>query len=172
MESGRERGSIYAPLFCRSKQIQGAEYKIEYFQSNLKTLPTDRYRVYLVSKEKICGYHVFKLISPMQQQIKMAEMLVKRKKGIGKPAQKNKKGIGKPAEKKIYFCDGGCMNLFCICSKRPIRILSLKKMEWIPYTPQGMIGRNAPLEFDIPGNSASYIDLNRSRLRVGLHILM
>ena len=34
-----------------------------------------------------------------------------------------------------------------------------------------MIGRNAPLEFDIPGNSAAYIDLNRSRLRVGLRIV-
>ena len=31
--------------------------------------------------------------------------------------------------------------------------------------------RNAPLEFDIPGNSATYIDLNRSRLRVGLRIV-
>ena len=34
-----------------------------------------------------------------------------------------------------------------------------------------MIGRNGPLEFDIPGNSAAYIDLNRSRLRVGPHVL-
>ena len=37
--------------------------------------------------------------------------------------------------------------------------------------PSGGIGRNAPLEFDISGNSAAYIDLNRSRLRVGLHIV-
>ena len=35
-----------------------------------------------------------------------------------------------------------------------------------------MIGRNAPLEFDIPGNSVAYINLNRSRLRVGLRIIM
>ena len=44
------------------------------------------------------GYHTFKLISPMQQQTEMAEMLVKRKRGIGKQAQK--KGIGKPTKKK------------------------------------------------------------------------
>ena len=30
-----------------------------------------------------------------------------------------------------------------------------EKTEWIPYAPQGVIGRNAPLEFDIPGNSAA-----------------
>ena len=47
----------------------------------------------------------------------------------------------------------------------------IEKTEWIPYAPQGVIGRNAPLEFDIPGNSASYIDLHRSRLRVGLRIV-
>ena len=34
------------------------------------------------------GYHPFKLISPMQQQTEMAKMLVKRKRGIGKQAQK------------------------------------------------------------------------------------
>ena len=44
------------------------------------------------------GYHPFKLISPVQQQTKMAEMLIKRKRGIGKQVQK--KGIGKPTEKK------------------------------------------------------------------------
>ena len=36
----------------------------------------------------------------------------------------------------------------------------IEKTEWIPYAPQGVIGRNAPLEFDIPGNSVTYIDLN------------
>ena len=44
------------------------------------------------------GYHPFKLISPVQQQTEMAEMLVKRKRGIGKQAQKNR--IAKPTEKK------------------------------------------------------------------------
>ena len=44
------------------------------------------------------GYHPFKLISPMQQLTEMAEMLVKRKRGIRKQVQK--KGIGKPTEKK------------------------------------------------------------------------
>ena len=48
---------------------------------------------------------------------------------------------------------------------------SVEKTEWIPYAPQGVIGRNAPLEFDIPGNSAAYIDLNKTRLRVGLRIV-
>ena len=46
-----------------------------------------------------------------------------------------------------------------------------KKMKWIPYAPQGVIGRKGPLEFNIPGNSATYIDLNRSRFRVGLRII-
>ena len=36
--------------------VLGAEYKIEYSRSKLKTLPIERYRVYLVPKEKICGY--------------------------------------------------------------------------------------------------------------------
>ena len=44
------------------------------------------------------GYHPFKLIRPVQQQTEMAEMLVKRKRGIGKQAQK--KEIGKLMEKK------------------------------------------------------------------------
>ena len=44
------------------------------------------------------GYYPFKLISPVQQQTEMAEMLVKRKRAIEKQAQK--KGIGKPTEKK------------------------------------------------------------------------
>ena len=47
----------------------------------------------------------------------------------------------------------------------------VEKTEWIPFAPVGQIGRNAPLEFDIPGNSASYVDLNRTRLRVGLRIV-
>ena len=42
------------------------------------------------------GYHPFKIISPVQTE--MAEMLVKRKRGIGKPKQT--KGIGKPTEKR------------------------------------------------------------------------
>ena len=46
------------------------------------------------------GYHLFKLISPVQQQTKMAEMLVKRKRGTGKPVQKKKIGMRKPAQKK------------------------------------------------------------------------
>ena len=46
------------------------------------------------------GYHLFKLISPVQQQTEMAEMLVKRKRGIGKQTQKKKKGIVKPMEKR------------------------------------------------------------------------
>ena len=46
------------------------------------------------------GYHPFKLISPVQQQTKMAEMLVKRKRGTGKPAQKKRTGMRKPAQKK------------------------------------------------------------------------
>ena len=46
------------------------------------------------------GCHLFNLISPVQQQTKMAEMLVKRKRGIRKPPRKKKKGIGKPTEKK------------------------------------------------------------------------
>ena len=48
---------------------------------------------------------------------------------------------------------------------------SVEKTEWIPYEPKGVIGRNAPLEFDIPGNSTTYIDLNKTRLRVGLQIV-
>ena len=47
----------------------------------------------------------------------------------------------------------------------------VEKTEWIPFAPVGQIGRNAPLEFDIPGNSAAYVDLNRSRLRVGFRIV-
>ena len=27
----------------------------------------------------------------------------------------------------------------------------VEKTEWIPFAPVGQIGRNAPLEFDIPG---------------------
>ena len=48
---------------------------------------------------------------------------------------------------------------------------SVEKTEWIPDAPQGVIGRNAPLEFDIPGNSVAYIDLNKTRLRAGLRIV-
>ena len=46
------------------------------------------------------GYHPFKLISPMQQQTEMAKMLVIRKRGTGKPAQKKKTGTKKPMQKK------------------------------------------------------------------------
>ena len=55
------------------------------------------------------GYHPFKLISPVQQQTEMAEMLVKRKRGIGKTGAekrnrktngKKKKGIRKMVKKK------------------------------------------------------------------------
>ena len=46
------------------------------------------------------GYHPIKLISPMQQQTKMAKLLVKRKRGKGKPAQKRKTGMRKLAQKK------------------------------------------------------------------------
>ena len=42
----------------------------------------------------------------------------------------------------------------------------IEKTEWIPYAPQGVIGKNAP------GNSVTYINLNRSRLTVGLCIVM
>ena len=47
----------------------------------------------------------------------------------------------------------------------------IDKTEWIPFAPVGQIGKNAPLEFDIPGNSAAYVDLERPRLRVGLRIV-
>ena len=47
----------------------------------------------------------------------------------------------------------------------------IDKTEWIPFAPVGQIGKNAPLEFDIPGNSAAYVDLERTRLRVGLRII-
>ena len=48
------------------------------------------------------GYHPFKLISPVQQQPEMAEMLVKRR-GMGKPTQKKKKRNVKTDRKKERY---------------------------------------------------------------------
>ena len=58
----------------------------------------------------------------------------------------------------------------CLFEKAPIDTC-IDKTEWIPFAPVGQIGKNAPLEFDIPGNSAAYVDLERTRLRVGLRIV-
>ena len=64
-----------------------------------------------------------------------------------------------------------CINTICICLRRFLWILELHKITiWILYAPQGIIGRIVPLEFDIPGNLVAYIHLNKTALRIGLHI--
>ena len=47
---------------------------------------------------------------------------------------------------------------------------ALEKTEWIPFSPVSQMAKNAPLEFDIPGNAAAYLDLSKTRLRVGVKI--
>jgi hypothetical protein len=46
----------------------------------------------------------------------------------------------------------------------------VKHTQWVDYTAQGDLGRDASFMFDIPNNASNYIDMKKTRLRVKLEL--
>ena len=140
-----------------------------------------------------------KLVSPVQQTTDMAKKLIKKRKtSKRKPVKRNgqkKRSQGKKSvqrnrkvqkqksikggkkgrvvgsfvrRKDILSVDVYKSNLH-LFEKAPVD-KATEKTEWIPFSPVSQMAKNAPLEFDIPGNAAAYLDLSKSRLKVGVEI--
>ena len=61
---------------------------------------------------------------------------------------------------------GSIMSLF----QPPAIERTVQKHEWIEYKPIGQIVEGGPIEFNISGNSADYIDLQKSRIAIKVKV--